>query len=159
MNRFLKIALLVLLVIIIPAGGYYWWYQQAEQIINRRVEALLDLGRYQKIALETREQMSEDIADVFSNKTEVVAENPFPSGFQSRANILAVLEEFQLFLTSCQIEELDRRLAITGNSANVILPIRAVLVFGKSGTQTEERTLFMTFQKEAGWKLTRLEVR
>lgn len=102
--------------------------------------------------------MSEEITAVFAVKTEIVAPSPFPSGFQSRADILAALEEFQLYLTSCQIEELNRRATFTDNNANVILPLRAVLSFGQKSTRSEERTLFITFQKDADWKLTRLEI-
>ncbi|MGE9268523.1 MAG: hypothetical protein ACQKBY_10535 [Verrucomicrobiales bacterium] len=153
----MKNALKITSLLVLTLAAWWFWHTRPSQIVHRQIDALIDLGYYKKIALDTRAAQEEDIASLFAPRTEVTGSSPVPSGTLSHADLAQALQNFQLYLRSCELSERDRRIDLTDGVARVILPLRAQLVLGDNSSREEDFTLMLELQKTAQWRITRLE--
>ena len=145
------------LVILIAFGGFYWWKSQDPQVVNHKVDQLIEVLEYRKLSLDNREERHEKMREVMADQISFEGSAPVPTGEITIDELLEKLDLLQSFATRVDVIESERIVNIDGDSAKVTVLWDIDAAVGKQFKTRETWTLIFDLEKGPDWRIYQIK--
>ncbi len=153
----MKRLFLLILILLVPIGGYLWYRQSPEQQVKSTVDRFLENIEHRKISTRRKADVHEALTKVLAPKVRFQGESPIPNDELTIDDIILKIDQLHLLSNFFEINEIEQRIQIIANKAQVYrtIDVRAAVGIGKNQYKAEETwELIIDLEKEHDWRIT-----